>query len=169
MSDETGGSDSAMPGLNNTDQRAWQNFLDAALRVYATLNRSLVDDHHLTLNDVRLLGVLAKSEEGCARMGDLADELTSLPSRVTRQIHRLETQHLVRRFSSPDDGRGVVACITDDGHRVLAEAMVTYGQGVRSHFISKLSRAQVTAVGVSCRRVGDALKAEDAPARLGRV
>ena len=44
---------SAMPGLDIAEQRAWQNFLDSALRVYATLNRSLVDEHHLTLNDVR--------------------------------------------------------------------------------------------------------------------
>ena len=33
----------------------------------------------------------------------------SLPSRVTRQIRRLEVQGLVRRGASPDDGRGVLA------------------------------------------------------------
>ena len=42
-------------------------------------------------------------------MGDLADGLMSLPSRVTRQIRRLEVQGLVRRGASPDDGRGVLA------------------------------------------------------------
>ena len=85
---------SAMPGLDIAEQRSWQNFLDAALRLYATLNKSLVETHHLTLNDVRLLDILDKSDQGCARMGDLADELMSLPSRVTRQIHRLESQEL---------------------------------------------------------------------------
>lgn len=158
-----------MPGLNMAEQLAWQNFLDTALRVHATLNRALVDEHHLTLNDVRLLDILARSTEGSARMGDIAEELMSLPSRVTRQIHRLETQKLVRRCSSPDDGRGVLATITDEGRRQLAGAMVTYGQGVRTHFTGKLSRAQVTAIGESCRRVGIALKADATPARLGRV
>ena len=160
---------SAMPGLDIAEQRAWQNFLDSALRVYATLNRSLVDEHHLTLNDVRLMDVLARSAGGSARMGDLAEELMSLPSRVTRQIHRLETQSLVRRYSSPDDGRGVLAAITDRGRDVLTGAMVTYGRGVHEHFLAKLSRAQVAALSVSCHRVGDALKADAAPARLGRV
>jgi DNA-binding MarR family transcriptional regulator len=158
-----------MPGLDFAEQRSWQNYLDSALGVYAALNRSLVDSHHLTLNDVRLLDVLERAPNGSARMGDLADELMSLPSRVTRQINRLESHNLTRRHSSPDDGRGVVACITDDGRVALAAAMVTYGQGVRTHFLKKLSRPQVAALGESCRRIGAALKADAAPARLGRV
>ncbi len=100
---------SDMPGLDIAEQRSWQNFLDSALRMYATLNRALVDAHHLTLNDVRLLDMLDKSATGSARMGDLAEGLMSLPSRVTRQIRRLELQGLVRRGASPDDGRGVLA------------------------------------------------------------
>lgn len=160
---------SAMPGLDIAEQRSWQNFLDSALRLYATLNKALVEEHHLTLNDVRLLDVLDRSATGSARMGDLADDLMSLPSRVTRQIHRLEAQNLVRRCSSPDDGRGVLAFVTDDGRARLHEAMATYGRGVRTHFLGKLSRAQVAAMGENCRRIGVALKSEPAPARLGRV
>ena len=120
-----------MPGLDIAEQRSWQNFLDSALRMYATLNRALVEAHHLTLNDVRLLDILDKSPTGSARMGDLAEGLMSLPSRVTRQIRRLEVQGLVRRGASPDDGRGVLASITDDGRLLVRQAMVTYGQGVR--------------------------------------
>ncbi|MDT5302010.1 MAG: hypothetical protein QOG79_5252 [Mycobacterium sp.] len=160
---------SAMPGLDIAEQRSWQNFLDSALRLYATLNKSLVEEHHLTLNDVRLLDVLDRSATGSARMGDLADDLMSLPSRVTRQIHRLEAQNLVRRCSSPDDGRGVLAIVTDDGRTRLHGAMATYGRGVRAHFLGRLSRAQVAAMGENCRRIGVALKSEPTPARIGRV
>jgi hypothetical protein len=120
---------SAMPGLDIAEQRSWQNFLDSALRLYATLNKSLVEEHHLTLNDVRLL----------------------------------------RRCSSPDDGRGVLAIVTDDGRTRLHEAMATYGSGVRAHFLGRLSRAQVAAMGENCRRIGAALKSEPTPARIGRV
>lgn len=165
----TGRVASAMPGLTIAEQRAWQNFLDAALRVYATLNRALVDGHHLTLNDVRLLDVLATSPNGSARMGDLADELMSLPSRVTRQIRRLETQHLVSRCPTPEDGRGVRATITDLGRVAVKEAMDTYGDGVRTYFLSRLSRPQTVAMGDNCRRIGMALKSDETPARVGRV
>ena len=158
-----------MPGLDIAEQRSWQNFLDAALRLYATLNRSLVDKHHLTLNDVRLLDILDKSATGSARMGDLAEGLMSLPSRVTRQIRRLELQGLVRRGASPDDGRGVLASITEDGRAAVHEAMITYGEGVRTHFLGRLSRPQVAAMGENSRRISVALKNGSSNAKLGRV
>jgi len=158
-----------MPGLDIAEQRSWQNFLDSALRMYATLNRALVEAHQLTLNDVRLLDMLDKSPTGSERMGDLAEGLMSLPSRGTRQIRRLEVQGLVRRVASPDDGRGVLASITDDGRQQVREAMVTYGQGVRDNFLGKLSRPQIAAMGENCRRVSVALKGRPSAAKVGRV
>lgn len=158
-----------MPGLDAVELGSWQNFLDAALRLYATLNRSLVDSHQLTLNDVRLLDILDRSSAGCERMGDLAEELTSLPSRVTRQIHRLEGQHLVTRRPSPDDGRAVLAAITPAGRSRLVDAVRTYGDGVRVNYINRLSRPQVASMGENCRRIVSALEADSSSARLGRV
>ena len=81
-----GRSISEVPALDLAEMRSWQNFLESALRMSAVLNRSLVESHNLTLVDVRLLDMLNKSPAGSARMGDLADGLMSLPSRVTRQI-----------------------------------------------------------------------------------
>ena len=150
---------SEMPGLDIAEQRSWENFLDAALRVYGTLNRALAEQHKLTLVDVRLLDILDKSGTGSARMGDLAEQLLSLPSRVTRQIRRLEQAGLVQREASPEDGRGVLASITDRGRAISAEAMVTYAQGVQQHFLGPLTRPQMSAVGENCRRVTNALKA----------
>ncbi|MGE0777212.1 MarR family winged helix-turn-helix transcriptional regulator [Mycolicibacterium sp.] len=157
------------PGLDIAEQRAWQNFLDAALRLYATMNRSLTEQHRLTLNDVRLLDMLAKSPTGAARMGDLAVGLMSLPSRVTRQIHRLEVQGLVSRGASPVDGRGVLATITPEGREFLADAMKTYGAAVRIHFLEPLSRAQIAAMGENCRRISARLKSGAPSAKIGRV
>ena len=158
-----------MPGLDIAEERSWQNYLDSALRLHATLNRSLMEAHHLSLNDVRLLDMLDKSPGGSARMGDLAAGLMSLPSRVTRQIRRLELQSFVERGASPDDGRGVLAIITDDGRIVVRTAMVTYAEGVRSHFLNRLSRPQIAAMGENCRRISVALKADAPRTKLGRV
>ena len=158
-----------MPGLDIAEQRSWQNYLDSALRLHATLNRTLVDVHHLTLNDVRLLDFLDKSPTGSARMGDLAERLMSLPSRVTRQIRRLEMANLVTRCASPDDGRGVMATITDDGRTAVQGAMVTYGQCVRTHYLGRLTRPQIAAMGENCRRISVGLKDGAPPAKLGRV
>lgn len=150
---------SAMPGLDIAEQRAWENFLDAALRIYGSLNRTLSEAHKLSLVDVRLLEILHTSETGSARMGDLAEQLLSLPSRVTRQIRRLEEAGLVRREASPDDGRGVLASITDQGRETVTVAMSTYSEAVRERFLAPLTRPQISAVGENCRRLSMAAKA----------
>lgn len=159
---------SEMPGLDIAEQRSWQNFLDATLRIYATLNRSLTDQHKLTLVDVRLLEILSTSESGSARMGDLAEQLLSLPSRVTRQIRRLEEAGLVEREASPEDGRGVLATITDAGRELVEEAMVNYARAVREHFLAPLTRPQMSALGENCRRISVALKSNGSRAKFGR-
>ena len=164
-----GRSASEVPMLDHAEMRSWQNFLEAALRMSAMLNRSLVESHNLTLVDVRLLDMLNKSPAGSARMGDLADGLMSLPSRVTRQIRRLEGHGLVCREASPDDGRGVVATITDQGRLAVNRAMTTYGLSVKTHFLGQLSRPQVAALGENCRRINAGLKLAAPPTRLGRV
>lgn len=157
-----------MPGLDIAELRSWRNFLEAALRLSAALNRGLVDTHKLTLIDVRLLDMLNKSDTGSARMGDLADGLLSLPSRITRQIRRLEAQGFVWREASPNDGRGVLAAITDDGRTAVKDAMFTYGQCVQRHFLAQLTRPQVAAIGENCRRIIAELKVVAPPTRLGR-
>ncbi|MGV0800643.1 MarR family transcriptional regulator, partial [Mycolicibacterium elephantis] len=45
----------------------------------------------------------------------------------------------------------------------------TYGEGVRMHFLGRLTRPQVAAMGENCRRISVALKAGSPPTRLGRV
>lgn len=162
----TGRAASAMPGLDVAEQRAWESFLDAALRVSGSLNRDLSEAHQLSLLDVRLLDILRGTETGSARMGDLAEQLVSLPSRVTRQIRRLEQAGLVRREASPEDGRGVLAAITDEGRAVLTAAIVTYAEAVRRRFLRPLTRPQVTAMGENCWRISAALKS---PSQDGRV
>jgi DNA-binding MarR family transcriptional regulator len=158
---------SEMPGLDIAEQKSWQNFLDSTLRLYSTLNRRLTDAHQLSLFDVRVLEMLDSAPGGCARMGDLAEALPSLPSRLTRQIRRLEGQGLVRREASRDDGRGVVAAITDDGRAAAQQAMVTYAQGVRTYFLGQLSRSQIAAMGENCRRISAALKVPHRASRSG--
>src|ERR1700748_744713 len=156
---------SEMPGLDTAEQESWQNFLDSALRLSATLNRRLTETHRLTLFDVRVLDMLDNAPTGCARMGDLAEALPSLPSRLTRQIRRLEGQGLVRREASCDDRRGVVAAITDDGRAAARQAMVTYAEGVRTYFLGHLSRSQISAMGENCRRISAALKLSDSASK----
>lgn len=158
-----------MPGLDLAEQQAWENFLDAALRVYASLNKTLSEEFKLSLVDVRLLDLLCRSESGSARMGDLAGQLLSLPSRVTRQIRRLEHAGLVRREASPEDGRGVLASITDRGREEVSAAIVAYSEAVRQRFLGPLTRQQMAALGENCRRISAGLQAQSPNGKVRRA
>ena len=148
---------SPSPTLDDTEQRSWQHFLDAATRLYVLLNRKLMAAHKLTLFDVLLLEMLNESKSGSARMGDLAHALMLKPSRVSQQIRRLESQGLVQRSASSDDRRGVVARITHDGLARVKPALATYAQVVRMHYLDQLSRPQMAALGDASRRISTAL------------
>lgn len=145
------------PGLDIAEQKSWQNFLATVLRVHKVMNRRLMDAHQLTLDDVHILALLDNSARGSARMGDLADALQSRPSRLTRQIRRLEGDGLVLRALSLDDRRGVLASITDTGRTAVQQATFTYADGVRAYFLDPLSRREITAMADNCARIGDAL------------
>lgn len=148
-----------MAGLDIAEQRSWSHFVDASVRMYAAISDTLATRHQLSLGDVRLLEVLARQESGALRMGELAGQLLTRPSGLTRQIRRLQAACLVRRDASTGDGRGVMAAITPQGRTALAEAMVTYSAAVRELYLSPLTRAQMAGLGESCRRISTALTA----------
>lgn len=149
---------SDMPGMDIAEQKSWQNYLNAALRMYAALNIQMLEKHKLPLGDVRLLHVLNNFPDGRARMRELAEALPAPGSRLTRQTRRLEARGLLLRGTTPDDRRGVVATITDDGRAVAEQATVSYADEVRSNFIDRLSRSQISAMGNGCRRITQSLK-----------
>jgi DNA-binding MarR family transcriptional regulator len=154
-----------LPGLDDAEQGCWQTFLESSTRLLETLNRSLVDDHRLTMFDFLVLDLLAHSRAGSARMGDLAQALVVGPSRVTQQIQRMEAEGLVRRSRDPNDGRVVIANITRDGLMRVKPAAYTYGRVIRKHYLGQMSRNQMIAMGDCCRRISTPLAGAEAPER----
>jgi len=144
--------------LDLAEQKSWQNYVEAALRMNAALNRKLTDAHRLSLADVQLLALLDSSPANSLQMGDLAEALPSPASRLTRQVRRLENHGLVLRAASADDRRRVLASITDAGRTLLKQAIITYENGVRAHFLGPLSRPQIAAMATTCQQISGALK-----------
>jgi DNA-binding MarR family transcriptional regulator len=157
-----------LPGLDDVEQRCWQQFLESSTLLLETLSRSLKDAHDLTLFDFLVLDFLAKSTHGSARMSDLAQALVLRPSRVTQQIRRLESQGLVCRTPSTRDGRGVITSITRGGRARVKPAAKTYTRELQKHYFDQMSRQQMISLGESCRRIGDGLKDSEWPPRPKR-
>ncbi|WP_049792859.1 MarR family winged helix-turn-helix transcriptional regulator [Mycolicibacter sinensis] len=147
-----------LPGLDELEQRCWQDFLESSTLLLDVINRRLLGRHDLSLFDFLVLDALARSVEGSARMGDLAEAMVIAPSRLTELMRRMESQGLVRRSRSRADGRGVIASITLEGRARVRPAARTYAHAVRAFYLSQISRPQMIALGDNCRRISVPLK-----------
>lgn len=149
----------SLPGLDENENRTWAHFLESATLILDELNRQLMRCHDMSLADVQLLDLLAKSQNGPARVGDVAEELIMSPSTLTGHITRLEEAGLVRRGVSSKDRRGVVVALTPAGRRRLGPVLATYARFVRLNYLNTMTRRQVLALGDTSRRISEGLKA----------
>ena len=85
--------------------------------------------HDLTVPQVRLLGILRDREPG---MMELAAHLGLDKSSVTGLIDRAQRRGLVRRRSTPADGRAVLVSCTPEGRRLIDEVGPTIVAAVHS-------------------------------------
>lgn len=132
--------------LTATEQQAWRSYLYGNLRLMEQLNREVQLNSELTLAEYRILVMLSEAPGRSLRMSDLADGVLSSRSRLTHQIRRMEQENLVRRVSCLDDGRGVNAELTDEGHRRLVEAAPSHVEDVRRNFIDLMTPEQMAVI-----------------------
>ena len=113
----------------------------------------------LSLVEYEILVRLSEREGRRMRMAQLADALAHSRSRVTHTVTRLEKAGLVVRYSSPEDGRGVVAAMTDKGWDLLVRVAPLHVEGVRSNLVDLVSSEDFAAVGRVMNAVADHLVA----------
>ena len=131
---------------NDSRLAAWSTFLRAHARVVRELERELQADQDLALTDYDVLVQLAAAPERRLRMSELADRLLLSRSGVTRLVDRLVADGLVERVSCEDDRRGQWAALTDAGRGRLRRAAPTHLRGVATHFLDRLSVADLASL-----------------------
>jgi DNA-binding MarR family transcriptional regulator len=81
------------------------------------------------------------------RMNELASRSLSKPSRLSHAVSRLEEAGWIRREHAPDDRRGWLAVLTDQGWVALQAAAPNHVQSVRAHLLDQLTPAQLQQLG----------------------
>ena len=155
-------SDSGVPAdlwLDEDQQRSWRALLMGMTLLLDRLDDDLRRDH-LSLVEYEILVRLSEQPDHRMRMAQLADALAHSRSRVTHTITRMERAGLVERTSSPDDGRGVVARMTEPGYALLERLAPVHVRGVRQHLVDLVSPEDFAALGRVMDAVSDHLIAE---------
>ncbi|GAA4372044.1 MarR family winged helix-turn-helix transcriptional regulator [Nocardioides caricicola] len=145
--------------LDEDEQNSWR-----ALMIGMTLLLDRLDDDlnracNLSLVEYEILVRLSEREDRQMRMAQLADALAHSRSRVTHTVARMERAGLVERTSSPEDGRGVVALLTDKGFELLTTMAHVHVSGVRKNLVDLVSPEDFRAVGRVMNAVTDHLAA----------
>ena len=143
--------------LDAGQQRTWRAFLMGTTLLLDRLDDDLRRSFNISLVEYEILVRLSESPEGQLRMAQLADALAHSRSRVTHTVARMEAAGYVRRTPAPDDGRGIVATMTDAGWELLEQAAHVHVEGVRRHLVDLVDDDDFAALGRVMNAVADHL------------
>ena len=120
--------------FESIEVRVFINFLRAHAAVTRQLDRELVADHGLTINDYEVLLHISRAADQMMRRVDLAKRVVLSPSGITRLLDGLQRSGLVCKAACDSDARVVYAKLTDEGARRLEAASVTHLESIRELF-----------------------------------
>jgi DNA-binding MarR family transcriptional regulator len=143
--------------LDADQQKSWRAFVVGVTLLLDRLDADLQRAFDLSLTEYEILVRLSERPERQMRMAQLADALAHSRSRVTHTVTRMQKAGLVTRTSSPEDGRGIVCCLTDKGYALLVEAAVVHVNGVREYLVDPVSCEDFQALGRVMDAVSDGL------------
>ncbi|GAA3742756.1 MarR family winged helix-turn-helix transcriptional regulator [Salinactinospora qingdaonensis] len=93
--------------------------------IEAHVEKALQSQHGLSVREFSVLAALSEHEDSKMRMSQVSESVVLSQSATTRLVNRLEERGLLRRVLCPDDRRGIYTGLTEEGHRLLAEAHPT--------------------------------------------
>ena len=128
--------------LDADQRRTWIGFLYAQMLLFEQIERDLQRDAGMPLAYYQILVTLSEHPGRAMRMSNLAHTLLFSRSRLSHAVDRLERNSWIRRDACPEDRRGAVAVLTDEGFAVLKAAAPKHVGSVRTHLFDELSTEQ---------------------------
>jgi DNA-binding MarR family transcriptional regulator len=145
--------------LDEDQQRSWRALVMGTTLLFDRLDDDLRRTCDLSLVEYEILVRLSEAEGRRMRMAQLADALAHSRSRVTHTVARMEKAGLVQRTVSPEDGRGVLAAMTDKGYELITQVAPVHVNGVRDHLVDLATPEDFAALGRVMNAVADHLVA----------
>ena len=136
---------------------AWESLFRAQVTV---MRRLLADDiwGDLSMREYDVLFTLALAPHQTLRLRELNENILMAQSSLSRMVERLEKRGLVRRQPSPEDGRGVLVGLTEEGAATQKELGRRHVRSI-AHYVGPAMDAKDLA---RLRRLADTLRAAQA-------
>lgn len=124
--------------LSASEQRTWLGYRRMTALLNLQLARDMQRDSGLSDPDYDVLSTLSESAGHRGRLNDIAARMLWSKSRLSHHISRMEQRSLVSKQECPEDGRGAVVVLTEQGLRAIEKAAPDHVESVRNHFIDLL-------------------------------
>jgi DNA-binding MarR family transcriptional regulator len=141
--------------LDDEEQRTWRSFLAASRVFWDRVERQLQQGAGIPHAYYEILVQLSEAPDRTLRMSQLAANSLSSRSRLSHAVARMEDYGWIRRLPFPNDRRGALAQLTEEGWARLEAAAPGHVEEVRSLLFDALTPAQVAAL----RDISDTLSA----------
>jgi DNA-binding MarR family transcriptional regulator len=143
--------------LSEDEQRAWRTTLYTFMLLRRQMDRDL-QPYGISLNDYEILVVLSEAPGRRLRMTELADATVQSRSRLSHQITRMEARDMVRREECEGDKRGTWTVLTDHGQKTIERLAPYHVDGVRRHFLDRMTSAQLQDMRMTCAPIEEYLR-----------
>ena len=143
--------------LGDDEQHSWRALMMGITLLLERLDDDLRREFGMSLTEYEVLVRLSERPGRAMRMAQLADAMAHSRSRVTHTVARMEAVGYVTRGTTPEDGRGVVATMTEKGYDLLVRAAHVHVDGVRRHLVDLVDDDDFAAMGRVMNAVADHL------------
>jgi DNA-binding MarR family transcriptional regulator len=133
--------------LDEDEMTTWLALVQVVNLLPQVLDRQLREEAGLNHVYYQVLAILSGEPCGQLRMSELARRTAMSLSRLSHAVSTLESRGWVVRAASPDDRRGQLARLTDDGRALLREHAPGHLAEVRRRVFDKLTPQEVRDLG----------------------
>jgi DNA-binding MarR family transcriptional regulator len=134
---------------------AWRSVLESSQALVDILDADLQQHSGISLRWYDVLVHLEEASEDRLRMSELARQIVTSTSGLTRVIDGMEQAGLVRRERPPTDRRAVEVVLTPKGIDLLNAARPLHRQAIQRHFAQHLTNSEVKTLTRAFTKVRD--------------
>lgn len=122
--------------------RAWARLVRASQAVIGAIEADLKAAGLPSLHWYDVLLELDGARNGELRPSELAEQTLFERYSITRLVDRLESRGLVERIPCPEDARGAVVRITEEGRALRRAMWPVYAEAIRKRFAARLDAGE---------------------------
>jgi len=131
---------------------AWEALFRAQVTIFRDLHAEFPTEL-LTIIEYDLLFNLSRLPNRAARPRDLNSVLLLSQPSISRLIDRMAERGFVTKAADPEDGRGILVTLTEDGFRMFRKAAAVHSASIARRFGDALSEDELRRLIELCDRV----------------